>query len=83
MQATEKVLRRPDFPEIAAHLLESGERERIEAALSGLETSMGGTDRAAIQESTHALNHATQHLAEVTINRSVREVLAGKNVKDV
>ncbi len=32
---------------------------------------------------THALNHATQHLAEVMMNRSVREALAGKNVKDV
>ena len=32
---------------------------------------------------TEALNQATRHLAEITMNRSVREALAGKNVKDV
>ena len=44
---------------------------------------MGGSDRDAIQQRTQALNHATQHLAEITMNRSIREALAGKNVKDV
>jgi hypothetical protein len=44
---------------------------------------MSGTDREPIEEATHALNHATQHLAEVTMNRTVREALAGRNVKDV
>jgi len=83
IQATDKVLRRPDFATIAAEQLAPGERERIEAALAALKASMGNTDRALIQEKTHALNHATQHLAEVTMNRSVREALAGRNVKDV
>ena len=31
----------------------------------------------------YRLNHATQHLAEATMNRTVREALAGRNVKDV
>jgi molecular chaperone DnaK/molecular chaperone HscA len=83
IQATDKVLRRPDFPTIAAEQLAPGERERIDAALAALKASMGSTDRAVIQDKTHALNHATQHLAEVTMNRSVREALAGRNVKDV
>jgi len=83
IQATDKVLRRPDFAAIAAEQLEPGERERIDAALAALKASMGSTDRAVIQDKTHALNHATQHLAEVTMNRSVREALAGRNVKDV
>ena len=83
IHATEKVLRRPDFAAIASEQLEPGERERIEAALAELKASMGSTDRAVIQDKTHALNHATQHLAEVTMNRSVREALAGRNVKDV
>ncbi len=83
IQATDKVLRRPDFAVLAAEQLEAGERERIDAALADLKAVITGSDRAVIQEKTHALNHATQHLAEVTMDRSVREALAGRNVKDV
>ena len=83
MHATEKVLRRPDFELIASEQLEPGERERIDEALAELKAVMGGTDRAAIQDKMHALNHATQHLAEVTMDRTVREALTGRNVKDI
>src|SRR5262245_36046768 len=83
MHATEKVLRRPDFATVATEQLEPGERERIDAVLVELKAVITGPDRAVIQEKTHALNHATQHLAEVTMNRTVREALAGRNVKDV
>jgi molecular chaperone DnaK (HSP70) len=83
IHATEKSLRRPDFQQLAGDGLKPGERERIEAALQALKQAMGETDRALIHERTHALNHATQHLAEIMMNRSVREALAGKNVKDV
>ena len=81
--ATEKTLRRPDFPEIAAADLQPGEHEKIQSALDALKQVMGGADRDADRDLTHALNHATQHLAEVMMNRGVREALAGKNVKDV
>jgi Fe-S protein assembly chaperone HscA len=80
--ATEKSLRRPDFAELAREL-PPGERDRIAAALGALTQSIGGTDRAVIQDQTHALNHATQKLAELVMNRSVREALTGKNVKDI
>jgi molecular chaperone DnaK len=83
IHATEKSLRQPDFEQLAAGELKSGERERIELALDALNQVIGGSDRALIHERTHALNHATQHLAEIMMNRSVREALAGKNVKDV
>jgi len=83
IHATEKVLRRADLEASASELLEPGERDRIEAALAELKAVMTGSDRAVIQEKTHALNHATHHLAEATMNRSVREALAGRNVKDV
>ena len=83
IHATEKVLRRADQEASASELLEPGERDRIEAALAELKAVMTGSDRAVIQEKTHALNHATHHLAEATMNRSVREALAGRNVKDV
>jgi len=82
IHATEKVLRRPDFAALAAEQLAPGERERIDAVLVELKAVITGPDRAVIQEKTHALNHATQHLAEVTMNRTVREALAGRNVKD-
>jgi Fe-S protein assembly chaperone HscA len=80
--ATEKHLRRRDFAQIEQELL-PGELQRIDEALQALRDAIGGPDRNAIQERTHALNHATKHLAEVTMNRSIREALAGKNVKDV
>jgi Fe-S protein assembly chaperone HscA len=83
IHATEKSLRRPNFAEIAAVDLQPGEQERIESTLDALKQVMAGTDRDAIRERTHTLNHATQHLAEVMMNRGVREALAGKNVKDV
>jgi Fe-S protein assembly chaperone HscA len=80
--ATEKSLRRPDFTAVTAEL-SPGELERIEGALARLKETIGGGDRALIHDGTHELNHATQHLAEVIMNRSVREALAGRNVKDV
>jgi Fe-S protein assembly chaperone HscA len=83
INATEKTLRRPDFSEIASVDLQPGERERIESALDAVKQVMSGSDRDAIRELTHQLNHSTQHLAEVMMNRGVREALAGKNVKDV
>jgi len=83
IHATEKVLRRPDFAALASEQLEAGERERIDAALAELKAVITASDRAAIQEKTHALNHVTRHLAEVTMNQTVREALAGRNVKDV
>jgi len=83
IHATEKSLRRPDFEHLAAEVFEPGERGRIDAALEGARQAIGGTDRDRIHRTTEALNQATRHLAEVVMNRSVREALAGKNVKDV
>jgi molecular chaperone DnaK (HSP70) len=80
--ATEKSLRRPDIADLERDL-PAGERGRIDAALSSLKTAMAGADRALIHEGTHALNHATQKLAELVMNRSLRAALAGKNVDDV
>jgi molecular chaperone DnaK len=83
VHATEKSLRRPDFAEIDAAELQTGEREKIESALAALKQAMAGNDRTVIQEKTHALNHATQHLAEVVMNRTVHDALAGKTVDEV
>jgi Fe-S protein assembly chaperone HscA len=83
INATEKSLRRPDFAEITGGELTKDEIARIERALGELKQVMAGTEREVIHEKTHALNHTTRHLAEVMMNRSVREALAGRNVKDI
>ena len=44
---------------------------------------LNSSDRETIQKWTQALNDATQHLAEVMMNRSVRSALAGRSVDDV
>ena len=83
IQATEKVLHRSDAEGTASELFEPGERDRIDAAIIELKQVITGTDRALVQQKTRALNEATQRLAETTMNRTVREALAGRNVKDV
>jgi Fe-S protein assembly chaperone HscA len=81
--ATEKSLHRPDFQQLSGGEVSVSERATIEAALASLKTAMAGQDREQIHERTHALNHATKHLAEVMMNNSVRGALAGKSVEDV
>ena len=83
INATDKSLRRPDFDRIAAEAFEPGERDRIDKTLADARLAMASSSRDDIHQKTEALNHATRHLAEVVMNRSVREALAGKNVRDV
>src|SRR5262245_17276177 len=83
IQATEKSLRRPDMAEIEKAELAPGERQKIESIVAGLQMVLNSKDRETIQKWTHALNDATQHLAEVMMNRSVRAALAGKNIDEV
>jgi molecular chaperone DnaK len=81
--ATEKSLRSPDLREIEHTELAAGERQKIESVAAGLKMVLNSSDRDTIQKWTKALNDVTQHLAEVMMNRSVREALSGKNVNDV
>jgi molecular chaperone DnaK len=83
IQATEKSLRHPDFGEIENADLAAGERKKIESVLAGLKMVLNSNDRETIQKWTQALNDATQHLAEVLMNRSVKAALAGKNIDNV
>ncbi|HZI80698.1 MAG TPA: Fe-S protein assembly chaperone HscA [Vicinamibacterales bacterium] len=83
VSATEKSLRHPDFAQLAGREVTPAELARIEQAVGALKAAMGSTDREAIHAATHALNDATRHLAEVMMNNSVREALAGKSVNDV
>ena len=81
--ATEKTMRAPEFPTVAAEDLAAGEQRRIEQALAGLKHVIKSDDREAILLWMKVLNDATKHLAEVMMNRSVRAALAGKNVDSV
>src|SRR4029450_3280826 len=80
IMATEKSLRSPGFADIERSEVTPEERRKIDAVLAGLKMVLNSSDRETIQKWTHALNDATQHLAEVMMNRSVRAALAGKNV---
>jgi molecular chaperone DnaK (HSP70) len=81
INATEKTLRSPEFAEIAAAELKPGEQKRIEQSLAGLKHVLLSSDRDAILQWTKVLNDATQHLAEVVMNRSVQAALTGKNIE--
>ncbi len=83
IQATEKSLRNPDMTEIERTELTAGERQKIESIVAGLKMVLNSKDRETIQKWTHVLNDATQHLAEVMMNRSVKAALAGKSVDDI
>jgi Fe-S protein assembly chaperone HscA len=80
IRATGKSLRSPEFAAIAESELTPGELERIEVALADLTAVLNGPDRELIKARTHDLNEATQHLAEVMMNRSVQAALTGKSI---
>jgi molecular chaperone DnaK (HSP70) len=80
ISATEKQLRSPGFADIERTELTPDEPRKIRAVVAGLKMVLGSSDRETIQKWTHALNEATRHLAEVTMNRAVRAALAGRNV---
>jgi Fe-S protein assembly chaperone HscA len=81
--ATEKHLRSPEFAEIEKDEITPEERKKIDAILAGLKMVLNSTDRETIQKWTQALNDATQHLAEVMMNRAVRAALTGKSVDSI
>ena len=83
IQATEKSLRSPEFAAIEKAEISADERKKIDAVLAGLKMVLNSTDRETIQKWTHALNDATQHLAEVMMNRSIHGALAGKNIDEL
>jgi len=83
INATEKSLRHPDFETVVSEAFAPGERAHIEAALAELKAVLGGEDRKLIHARTDALNHATRHLAEIMMNRSVHAALAGRNVDSI
>ena len=67
--ATEKTLRSPEFPAVAAEELASGERRSASSRRSPVSRRHKSDDREAILHWTNVLNDATRHLAEIMMNR--------------
>ncbi|WP_088286713.1 Fe-S protein assembly chaperone HscA [Ideonella sp. A 288] len=64
-------------------LLDDGERESIEALLSGLARVAAEEDHAAIDTAVEALAKGTEGFAAARMNRGIRAALTGRKVEDV
>jgi molecular chaperone HscA len=64
-------------------LLESGERERIEAAMAALVDAANGQDHRAIQLRVDDLDHISRDFAGRRMDASIRKALAGRDVTAV
>jgi molecular chaperone DnaK len=66
-----------------AHLVDAGERGRIETALAALKSVRDGQDRDRIRESTTALNQATEHLAELMMDAALKGALGTRRATEI
>jgi molecular chaperone DnaK (HSP70) len=80
LAATEKTLASTELAEMVGTELDATELKRIESVVAAVKMVLKSSDREAIQNWTRALNNATQHLAEVMLNRSVQAALSGKSI---
>lgn len=63
-------------------LLDAAERDRVEAALSRLETAAAGTDPEAIRTAVEALEKTCDFYVERRMNRSIRAAMAGHKIEE-
>jgi molecular chaperone DnaK len=63
--------------------LPTDERARIDAAITVLKEAAASTDYKLIRKRIDDLNHATEHLAELLMNRAVTNALQGRNLAEV
>ena len=66
-----------------AGLLEEPEKKEIDQRLADLRAAMQGKDHNAIREKLDRLDKATQRLAELLMNRSIKEALENKKLSDL
>ena len=64
-------------------LLQSGERDRIEALLALVQASRDGSDHRAIDAAVEALAKGTEAFAAERMNRSIRRALSGRSIEEV
>jgi Fe-S protein assembly chaperone HscA len=66
-----------------AKLVGADERGTIETALGALRRARTGSDRDLIREATTALNHATEHLADVMMDAALKGALASRRADEI
>ena len=66
-----------------AHLLEAGERQRVDADIAKLNAVIDGEDKAAIDAAVHQLSHTTEEFAARRMDQSVKRALAGKKLEEL
>ena len=65
------------------HLVGEDERRGIASALEALEGARAGQDRDLIRDATTALNHATEHLAELMMDAALKGALSSKRATEI
>ena len=65
------------------HLVAEDERRCITSALETLEGVRAGQDRDLIRDATTALNHATEHLAELMMDAALKGALSSKRAAEI
>src|SRR5262245_5541244 len=64
-------------------LIGEAEQRTIEAALAALKDARESTDRERIREATTAMNHATEHLAELMMDAALKGALASRRADEI
>jgi molecular chaperone DnaK len=78
LSATAKALANPQ-----SEALSEEERAGIDASIAALKESAAGMDYKLIRKRIDALNHATEHLAELLMNLAVSTALEGRKLAEV
>jgi molecular chaperone DnaK len=78
LHATEKVLARDE-----AKSLPEAERAKIDASVKVLRDAVAGSDYKLVRHRIDELNHVTEHLAEVSMNKALQAAVGGKRIEEV
>lgn len=78
LHATEKTLARDGTQSLSVE-----ERAKIDSSVKDLRKEAAGKDYKLIRQKIDALNHATQHLAEITMNKALQAAVGGKRIEEL
>ena len=78
LHATEKALAREE-----ARSLPTAERAKIDTSVKALRDAIAGTDHKLVRKKIDELNHATEHLAEISMNKALQAAVGGKRIEEL